>query len=73
MIDEKEILKELDGMIEAQNRNVEYAEQNSNETVVHLESRELAAYMAVRDMIKEKSAHGAATPMGTDINSLTQK
>lgn len=73
MIDEKEILKELDGMIEAQNRNVEYAEQNSNETVVHLESRELAAYMAVRDMIKEKSAHGATTPMGTDINSLTQK
>lgn len=65
MIDEKVILKELNGMIEAQKRNVEYAEQNSNETIVYLESRELAAYMAVRDMIKEKSAKEITASQGT--------
>ena len=54
MIDEKEILKELDRMIEAQNRRIEYAEQTSNETVVYLESKKVAAYMEVRDMIKEE-------------------
>lgn len=69
MIDEKIILQELDGMIKIQQKSVEQAEQeSSNEAVVYLESKELAAYMRVRNMIKEKSAHGAATPLGTQLN-----
>ena len=54
MIDEKIILQELDGMIKIQQKSVEQAEQeSSNEAVVYLESKELAAYMRVRNMIKE--------------------
>ena len=46
MIDEKIILQELDGMIKIQQKSVEQAEQeSSNEAVVYLESKELAAYM----------------------------
>ena len=73
MIDEKIILQELDGMIKIQQKSVEQADQeSSNEAVVYLESKELAAYMRVRNMIKEKSTSEAATPEGADINSLTQ-
>lgn len=72
MIDEKIILQELDGMIKMQQKSVERAEQESNEAVVYLESKELAAYMRVRNMIKEKCTPEAATPEGADINSLTQ-
>ena len=45
MIDEKILLQELDEMIKIQQKSVERAEQGSNEVVVYLESRELAAYM----------------------------
>lgn len=73
MIDEKIILQELDGMIKIQQKSVEQAEQeSSNEAVVYLESKELAAYMRVRNMIKEKCTSEAATPESADINSLTQ-
>lgn len=68
MIDEKILLQELDEMIKIQQKSVERAEQGSNEAVVYLESRELAAYMKVRNLIKEKSAHGAATPMSTCVD-----
>lgn len=52
-----EILKELDHMIDAQQRSVDRVEQESNnEAVVYLESRELAAYMRVKDMINKKCA-----------------
>ncbi|WP_410075545.1 hypothetical protein [Anaerostipes sp.] len=54
MIDEKILLQELDEMIKIQQKSVERAEQGSNEAVVYLESRELAAYMKVRNLIKEK-------------------
>ena len=58
MIDEKIILQELDGMIKIQQKSVEQAEQeSSNEAVVYLESKELAAYMRVRNMIKEKCTY----------------
>lgn len=72
MIDEKILLQELDEMIKIQQKSVERAEQGSNEAVVYLESRELAAYMKVRNLIKEKSAHGAATPLGTQLNRQKQ-
>ena len=68
MIDEKILLQELDEMIKIQQKSVERAEQGSNEAVVYLESRELAAYMKVRNLIKEKSAHGAATPMSICVD-----
>lgn len=72
MIDEKILLQELDEMIKIQQKSVERAEQGSNEAVVYLESRELAACMKVRNLIKEKSAHGAATPLGTQLNRQKQ-
>lgn len=72
MIDEKILLQELDEMIKIQQKSVVRAEQGSNEAVVYLESRELAAYMKVRNLIKEKSAHGAATPLGTQLNRQKQ-
>lgn len=72
MIDEKILLQELDEMIKIQQKSVERAEQGSNEVVVYLESRELAAYMKVRNLIKEKSAHGAATPTSTLQNRQKQ-
>lgn len=72
MIDEKIILQELDGMIKIQQKSVEQAEQeSSNEVVVYLESRELAAYMKVRNLIKEKSAKEAATSKGTNDKKLS--
>lgn len=49
-----EVLKELDEMIKLQERYVESAEQGANEAVVSLESRELAAFVKVRNMIKKK-------------------
>lgn len=74
MIDEKEILKELDERIDIQNRNIERVIQVSNDQakLASLEG-EIAAYLSVKKLIKEKSAHGAATPMSTNINSLTQE
>lgn len=39
---------------------------------IQQKSVELAAYMRVRNMIKEKCTSEAATPEGADINSLTQ-
>ena len=72
MIDEKILLRELDEMIKIQQKSVERAEQGSNEAAVYLESRELAAYMKVRNLIKEKSAHGAATPTSTLQNRQKQ-
>lgn len=70
MIDEKILLQELDEMIKIQQKSVERAEQGSNEAVVYLESRELAAYMKVRNLIKEKSANGAATSKGTNDKKI---
>lgn len=64
MIDEKIILRELDHMIEAQQRSVDRAEQESNKATVYLESKELAAYMRVRDMINEKCALGSGNSKG---------
>ena len=74
MINEKEILKEIDERINIQNRNIERVIHVSNNQaeLASLEG-EIAAYLSVKKLIKEKSAHGAATPMSTDINSLTQK
>lgn len=71
MIDEKILLQELDEMIKIQQKSVERAEQGSNEAVVYLESRELAAYMKVRNLIKEKSAKEAATSKGTNDKKLS--
>lgn len=71
MIDEKILLQELDEMIKIQQKSVERAEQGSNEAVVYLESRELAAYMKVRNLIKEKSAKEAATFKGTNDKKLS--
>lgn len=71
MIDEKILLQELDEMIKIQQKSVEQAEQGSNEAVVYLESRELAAYMKVRNLIKEKSAKEAATSKGTNDKKLS--
>lgn len=71
MIDEKILLQELDEMIKIQQKSVERAEQGSNEAVVYLESRELAAYMKVRNPIKEKSAKEAATSKGTNDKKLS--
>ena len=70
MIDEKILLQELDEMIKIQQKSVERAEQGSNEAVVYLESRELAAYMKVRNLIKEKSAKEAATSKGTNDKKI---
>lgn len=71
MIDEKILLQELDEMIKIQQKSVERAEHGSNEAVVYLESRELAAYMKVRNLIKEKSAKEAATSKGTNDKKLS--
>lgn len=65
------ILKELDRMIEIQQRSADRAEQMSNDVATYLEYKELAAYLKVQDMIK-KCAQEAATSEGTDVNSLTQ-
>lgn len=39
---------------------------------IQQKSVELAAYMKVRNLIKEKCTPEATTPEGADINSLTQ-
>lgn len=39
---------------------------------IQQKSVELATYMKVRNLIKEKSAHGAATPLGTLLNKQDQ-
>lgn len=69
MINEKEILKELDERIDIQNRNIESVIQVSNDQakLASLEG-EIAAYLSVKKLIKEKSAHGAATPMSTFVD-----
>ena len=69
MINEKEILKELDERINIQNRNIERVIQvSNNQAELVLLEREIATYQSVKKLIKEKSAHGAATPMSTLLN-----
>lgn len=68
-----EILSKLDEMIEVQKHHVECQEQVAGVEVVSYDRGRLDQLQEIRDLIKEKSAHGAATPMSTDINSLTQK
>ncbi len=73
MINEKEILKELDERIAIQNRNIERVIQVSNNQVeLALLEREIATYLSVKKLIKEKCTPEATTPEGADINSLTQ-
>ncbi len=73
MIDEKEILKELDERIAIQNRNIERVMQvSNNQAELALLEREIATYLSVKKLIKEKSAHGAATPMSTLLNKQEQ-
>lgn len=73
MINEKEILKELDERINIQNRNIERVIQvSNNQAELVLLEREIATYQSVKKLIKEKSAHGAATPMSTLLNKLQE-
>lgn len=73
MINEKEILKELDERINIQNRNIERVIQvSNNQAELVLLEREIATYQSVKKLIKEKSAHGAATPMSTLSNKQEQ-
>lgn len=72
MIDEKEILKELDERIAIQNRNIERVMQvSNNQAELALLEREIATYQSVKKLIK-KSAHRAATPLGTLLNKQEQ-
>lgn len=65
------ILKELDHMIKFQEKEIELDMQAEElEGKIHFETAKLLAYDEVARMIK-KCAHGAATPMSTDINSLS--
>ncbi len=55
MINEKEILKELDERIAIQNRIIERVIQVSNNQVeLALLEREIATYLSVKKLIKEK-------------------
>ena len=55
LINEKEILKELDERIAIQNRNIERVIQVSNNQVeLALLEREIATYLSVKKLIKEK-------------------
>lgn len=55
MINEKEILKELDERIAIRNRNIERVIQVSNNQVeLALLEREIATYLSVKKLIKEK-------------------
>lgn len=67
-----EILKELDGMIEIQKQHVERLEQDGGVEVVSYNRGRLDQLQEIRDLIKEKSAHGAATPMSTLLNKQEQ-
>lgn len=73
MINEVEILKELDERIEFQGIIVEHSYTGNRSGNVAYEQGRFDEIKALRDFIKTKSAHGAATPMSTDINSLTQE
>ena len=74
MINEKEILKELDERIAIQNRNIERVMQvSNNQAELALLEREIATYLSVKKLIKEKSAHGAATPLGTQLNNIQKQ
>lgn len=73
MINEVEILKELDEQIKIQAISVESSYVGEGPGNVAYKTGRLDELREIRDFIKEKSAHGAATPMGTDINSLTQE
>lgn len=54
-MNEKEILKELDERIAIQNRNIERVIQVSNNQVeLALLEREIATYLSVKKLIKEK-------------------
>ena len=72
MINEVEILKELDERIELQGIIVEHSYTGNRSGNAAYEQGRFDEIKALRDFIKTKSAHGAATPMSTDINSLTQ-
>ena len=73
MINEKEILKELDERIEFQGIIVEHSYTGNRSGNAAYEQGRFDEIKALRDFIKTKSAHGVATPMSTDINSLTQE
>lgn len=73
MINEVEILKELDERIELQGIIVEHSYTGNRSGNAAYEQGRFDEIKALRDFIKTKSAHGAATPMSTDINSLTQE
>ena len=73
MINEVEILKELDERIELQGIIVEHSYTGNRSGNAAYEQGRFDEIKALRDFIKTKSAHGAATPMSTDINSLTQR
>ena len=64
-MEENEILKSLDEMIEVHERYIEAAKQGANEALASLESRELACLSKVRNMIKEKSALRSCRSVGT--------
>lgn len=65
------ILKELDRMMDAQEKEIERDMETELESKVYFETAKLFAYREVEKMIK-KCAQEAATSKGTDINSLTQ-
>ena len=73
MINEVEILKELDERIELQGIIVEHSYTGNRSGNAAYEQGRFDEIKALRDFIKTKSAHGAATPMSMDINSLTQE
>ena len=73
MIDEKEILTALDEHIAIQNKNIERVMQvSNNQRELALLEREIATCHWAKKLIKEKSAHGAATPLGTLLNKQEQ-
>ena len=45
---------------------------SNNQAELALLEREIATYLSVKKLIKEKSAHGAATPMSTLLNKQEQ-
>lgn len=74
MINEKEILKEIDGAISFHKRHMLNIEQTGYKYTLGYHNGRLDQLEATRKLIKSKSAQEAATSKGTDndINSLTQ-
>lgn len=75
MIDEKEILKEIDGAISFYKRHMLNIEQTGYKYTLGYHNGRLDQLEVIRKLIKNKSAQEAATSKGTDndINSLTQE